>query len=355
MTPTGDEAVLLERIDDALRDAVGAANLNWSKATRIKRQKYVNMAVDHFSSDAEERPAPVTRSWFKYGDTQPLSPVGAKRLDLEEPDSPEISDECEPTKEGRSPYDDPIYDTNVTEFMQFFLEDATGPTLSEENWLLPDIDFLEIYYQEHAPADLADIYLSNLAIRKAIAGARESVEEIYDGRAELFSDEPDSLPDFSDAHYYDMASEAAIQLRLAMRDHPTLFNDSLDIVQPFTDLVQDVLLRVESIPRRDIVRPQSRLLQELEDFYDSIVWLVPASEMSAHTVEGPRAESLRTVAQTNIGDAREIFRDEFPELQSECKSTDLLPYPSDYPDRNDEASATLDQMMNIIDKPITDE
>lgn len=355
MTPTGDEEALLERIDDALRDAVKAANLNWSKATRIKRQKYTNMAVDHFSADEEQGPAPVTRSWFKYGDTQPLSPSGTTRLDIEQPDSPSNTDESDFIQEKRSPYDDPIYDTSTTEFMQFFLEDAAGPALSEEYWNLPDLEFLKIYYQVYAPESLADIYLSNVALRKAIADARNDVEEIYDGRAQLFSDEPDSLPDLSDTDYYEIASEASIQLRLAMRDHPTLFDDSLDIIQSFTDLVQDVLLRLESVSRRDIVRPQSRLLQELEDFYDSTVWLVPASEMSARTAEGPHADTLQSAAEENIADALERFHDEFPKLRKECESKGLLPRPSDYPDSGDEASTTLDQMMNIVDKPTNNE
>jgi hypothetical protein len=355
MTPTGDEATLLKRIDDALRDAVKAKNLNWSKSTRIKRQKYANMAVDHFSSDAEEAPAPITRSWFKYGYTQPLSPAGTTRLDIEQPDSPSIGNRSAPTQEVRSPYDDPIYDTNVADFMQFFLEGATGPSLTEETWYLSDLDFLEIYYKNHAPPELADIYLSNIHLRKAIVGAQESVKDIYDNRAQLFGEGSDSLPNFSDTGYYRMSSEAAIQLRLEMRDHPTLFNESIDLIQSFTDLVQDVLLRLESIPRRDIIRPHSRLLQELEDFYDSIVWLVPASEMSAKTAEGPHADVLKSAAQESIRNANETFQEEFPKIREECESADLLPRPSDYPDYDDEVSSIVDEMTEIIDRPTIDE
>lgn len=354
MPESPQEEQLLQRIDEGLRDAVGARNLNWSQATRVKRQKYTNMALDRFLSDSEESQSPVTRSWFKYGETQPLSPAGPDPLDLSSPDGPALS---ENTNSGEYPdQSDSIYEMKQTDFMQFFLHEAESPPLDKRHWNLPDLEFLDIYYESHAPADLAGVYRSNVQLRRILTEAKEMITEIYDNRVRLFAEGDDaSLPSLEEHQYYQKSGHAAIELRLAMRQHDDLFEESLEPIRQCTDLIENVLMQLEQLPRTELVRPHSRLLQELEDFYDSTAWLLAAYEMSEHTAEGPYSETLETVATRNFEILLDVFSDELERVRAECARYDLLPRPSDFPSHDDDPEATVDQFMKIVDSPSENE
>ncbi|WP_162562350.1 hypothetical protein [Salinigranum rubrum] len=377
-----EEQRLLQRIDEALEDAVKSLNLNWSKATRIKRQKYTEQAIEHFSSDDDTYEAPVTRSWFKYGGTQSQAPSGSDRLDFPEPETPESlsgptlddyddGEEAHPeTKPDRSevssqgsPRKDPIFEVSENDFMMFFIDRADAPPLDRVHWEMKDLEFLKEYYEENAPPGLKELYLANVELRQVLRDARDDLKEIHENRATLYTEGHHAVPNLKEKQYYERAGQAAVQLRLAMRKHEELFDASIGPVSECTDLIENVLMQLQMLPPTEIVPPHSRIVQELSDFYDSTVWLLPAYEMSEHTAEGPHKEVLKQIADANYNtilsgrndDDPGKFEEEIDQIRRECASYNLLPRPSDFPSESHENSQDIDEMMNIIDSPDTDE
>ena len=87
-----DESNVLEKVETALKQAVREhPDLNWEYGTRIKRQKYTYLAVEHFTGDDEA--FPVTYSWYKFGAVMPAAPksgtVGPASTQMPTPDARE--------------------------------------------------------------------------------------------------------------------------------------------------------------------------------------------------------------------------------------------------------------------------
>ncbi|RZH67186.1 hypothetical protein [Natrinema altunense] len=373
MVSLDTEEELLERIDKGLKEAVEAkVGLDWSNSSRIKRQKFTNMALDHYLVDIEGEEPPVTRSWFKYGETQPLSPAGPTRLDFEQPDSPQapiepsISDQeseiddqdqldkpVDPTRTDTTP-NQPIFDMTESDFINFFRDPDRHPSL-ENHWNLPDLKFLKIYYEEHAPDDLRDVYLANVELRIILSEAQDAVQSIYDNRHKLYTEgESTDIPNIANAEYHERAGRTAVELRLAMRRHTELFEQSISPVHACTDLIEDTLLVLQEMPQKDINRSHKQFLHQLEEFYDNVAWMLAASEMSEHTAKGPHSGLLKGVAKSNFNRIHDNYEDLIEEMKAECARKGLFPSPADFSTEQDEAAATIDEIMSLIDRPRSD-
>jgi len=353
---TVNEEEILEALNQGLQEAVEAKGFSWDRGTKVKRQKYTDIALTHFIGPIivdgkRNTPSPITRSWFKYGSLSDRAPSGPNMTGPGGPTGP-----TGPTNEGQ-PFDgespeieaDPIAlpdtddkvnyswcDSEIarsseTDFLQFFLDEELVPPLTSLYWEeVGNYEFLERYYEVHAPPMLQDLYLANVALRKAVEEAQELTQEVLSNRGSILAGDSDLEQKWENSELEQQAGRVAVELRLALRSCDIIPEEVVSTVHQFTDLIEDVLLRIENQDPTDVQLGHPDVLNRLDEFYDETVWTYVAFHILKATAIGPGAEQLQDAAKASIASLEETCRDDIAELRREFNRDGLLPSANEY-------------------------
>ncbi|WP_283402273.1 hypothetical protein [Halorubrum sp. DM2] len=358
MTTNLSEDDILARIRDGLRDAVEGHNLNWTYGTKIQKQKYVDLALNHYIGPIlteEGQRSPITRSWYKYGCVQTASTFqtnlttrekSQEARTLTEANSSSSEDweaklktEFEPSGEllvpeegtGVPPAQHPIADHQSAKFTEFFLDTDLSPPLDEEHWVnKSDLEFLEPYYIDNAPPEVQDLYLANLALRQTLTDAYQTAQHIDENRAKLLTGDTDLDVDWTPKSYARDAGQAAVKLRLAIRQSSIVPDSLIDPVLKFTDLVEDLLLALTKLDSVNIRTRHYRVIKQVDEFLDGKLWEWIARYISHATVVGPRAASWRKDSRKRIAKFAEECPSQIESLRTNLHQQGLLPAMSEY-------------------------
>ncbi len=310
-----DESNLLEKVETALKQAVRRdPDLDWDYGTRIKRQKYVYLAVEHFTRPEEE--LPVTYSWYKFGAVMPASPetgtIGPVSTQM-------------PTAPGR---ESGVYTTSFDELVEFFGSDSLSIPLDSENWYSSDLDFLWKFYETHAPEEYRDMYLGNVALRMQFDRIRNRLEECEHS---VGTDTPSET--VLEGEDYEEVGRAAARLHLGIVG--ARLDETLDQVRRFTDLVEGAALILTNTTVGEVTQEQVRTFEQLEESYNEWVWEYPALLASKQTATGPNAATLRKWSTQKHFRVEDNIERHVDEAKAACEEAGLVPSSSDYPNHDD--------------------
>jgi hypothetical protein len=309
-----DESNVLEKVETALKQAVRQdPDLNWEYGTRIKRQKFAYMAVEHFTG--EDEAFPVTYSWYKFGAVMPAAPMSGTIG----PVSTQM-----PTPQAR---ESGIFTATFDEIVEFFREGATNPALNEETWYASDLDFLYTFYEHHAPEEYRELYLGNVELRQ---GLESAIRELEESEAD-----PRSMSAGIDIDEYEAIGRAAARLHLGVVEDQSL-GSTLDELRRFTNLVEDAFLVLAQTERREITDKQIGAIGDLLEVYDEWVWEYPALLMSKETAHGPNASTLRKWSSQKHFSLEDNLNDQIDAVARTCSEAGLTPSSAQYPDHDDE-------------------
>jgi hypothetical protein len=379
MTHDLSEDDLLARIRSGLRDAVEGQNLNWTYGSKVQKQKYVDIALNHFIGPVlteEGQHSPITRSWYKYGCVQTSSTsrtlfnagegTQGERTRTEtqssssEKEEPELEAAFEPPEEllvpetgtGVPPAQHPIADRQSAEFAEFFLGKELSPPLDEEHWAnMSDLEFLEPYYIDNAPSEVQDLYLANLTIRQTLTDAHQTAQHIDENRAKLLTGETELNVDWTPESYAREAGQAAVKLRLAIRQSSIVPDALVDPVIEFTDLVEDLLLGLTDLAATDIRPKHYRVIKQADEFLDEMLWEWIARYISYATVVGPQAASWREESRKRIATFAQKCPEQIDSLRTDLHQQGLLPGMSEY-DTAESSTDPAEQFMSVIDDTV---
>jgi len=329
------EGAILKRIEEALKKAVKEnPDLDWEYGSNIKKQKYTDLAIGHFTPE-DELP-PVTRSWFKYGRASPAAPSGSNRIANIDP--------------GRSagPGEPHVAAVQQEDLVYFFNHQLDRPELNEDNWFAKDLSFLEVYYRHHAPEWLEPIYMANIQFRYLFWNIKTDLQNL------LSSHEGDatSLAMFGGSSqsvdYYEQVGRKAAKLQIELSKH-SVFEPALGLLTDFTDLVEDVTMRLAEIGDEDLQREHLEIIRELQKFYDEEAWEYVATIMSMVTAEGPNSSEIRELSREKLDRAGSEFPSKLEVLRARCSEAGLVPKATEYPTRTDETQDTINEIIDTVD------
>jgi hypothetical protein len=329
------EGAVLERIEEALKQAVmDNPDLDWDYGSKIKKQKYTDTAVDHFTPEGAE--PPVTRSWFKYGRSCPAAPSGSNRVGTIDPgriggtQTPEIA-------------------TLATEdLVHFFKHQLDTPKLNEENWFAKDLSFLETYYRHRAPEWLEPIYQANIQFRYLFWNVKRDIQNLmssHEGAATslaMFGGSSQTVD------YYEQGGRLAANLQIELSKHE-VFDPAVDTMTAYTDLVEDVLMELSGIGEEDLTQEHLEAIRELQTFYDEMPWEHVAFIMSLVTAEGPNSSEIKDLSRKNLDQIEREFPSKLDVLRATCADAGLTPDVSAYPSHDDETQDIIDDVAETVD------
>jgi hypothetical protein len=327
------ERPVLEKVENGLKQAVqNDPDMEWSEeGTKIRRQKYTDRAVEHFTR-RDEDPV-VTSSWYKYGKTYPAAPSGAN-----------VGDGQFPSLRIR---DSELYTASVDEITRFFTHEVRRPTLNENNWYMGTLSFLKQFYNWHAPDEYRDLYLANIGLRRVFADTKHEISSLRDQQ----NGEKASLGDFGNnqsVNYYKRVGRAAAQLHMEIATTPSV-EDTLSPVREFTDLVDDVFMVLAEHDQSDLTSYHHYAIESLEEFYSESAWEYVAAYIMRDTAEGPNSDWVEQQAEGKIKALNDSFNQHLEMERQLCGEAGLLPGVEEYPDQGDDVESAISGMMRTID------
>ncbi|WP_042662324.1 hypothetical protein [Haloferax sp. ATB1] len=309
-----DESNVLEKVETALKQAVREhSDLNWEYGTRIKRQKYTYLAVEHFTGGDEA--FPVTYSWYKFGAVMPAAPksgtIGPASTQMPTPDARESG----------------IFTAAFDDIVDFYRRSDFTPGLDQDSWYASDLDFLATFYGSHAPEEYRDLYLGNVALRQHLDSVLEDVRT-----ARRASSVDRSV--FGIEQYEDVGRAAArIHLGLVSVDS---LSQTLDEVREFTNLVEDAFLVLSQTRSSEVTESQVAALEELKQVYNEWIWEYPALLMSKETAKGPNAPTLRKWSAQKHFSVEDNLQKHIDSVSESCVDAGLVPGSAQYPEHDDD-------------------
>jgi len=321
-----DESNVLEKVETALKQAVREhSDLNWEYGTRIKRQKYTYLAVEHFTGDDEA--FPVTYSWYKFGAVMPAAPksgtVGPASTQMPTPHARESG----------------IFTASFDDIVDFYRRSDFTPELDQDSWYASDLDFLASFYESHAPEEYRDLYLGNVALRQHLDS---TIEGVRTAQRESSADRPS--PVFGIEQYEDVG-RAAARIHLGLVDIDFL-SQTLNEVREFTNLVEDALLVLSRTDASEVTEPQVAALEELKQVYNEWVWEYPALLISKETAKGPNAPTLRKWSAQKHFSVEDNLQKHIDSVSQSCVDTGLVPGSDQYPEHDDDVE-TLNRTVAL--------
>lgn len=318
-----DESNVLEKVETALKQAVRQhPDLSWEYGTRIKRQKYVYIAVKHFTQSDDE--LPVTYSWYKFGAVLPASPqtgtIGPVSTQMPTPDARESG----------------IFSTPFDKLVKFFEEGLSSPELNEEHWYASDLDFLMSFYENYVPTEYQDLYLGNIELRRKLSETIETLKRQCDGTK---SQVPTTGIVLSEDDYKTVG-QAAARMHLGVVGVEYL-GETLSEVRRFTNLVEDAFLTLSRSDHSEVTDTQLAAIEKLEENYNEWVWEYPALLISRETATGPNASTLRKWSAQKHFSVEDNLQREINDAARICREAGLVPSSNQYPKRGDEIEESV--------------
>jgi hypothetical protein len=328
------ERPILTKIENGLKLAVeDDPDLDWTEdGTRIRRQKYTEQAVSYFTQSDED--AVLTSSWYKFGKTYPAAPSGTNIWDGYFR-SPEIQQS-------------EIFAASLEEIIHFFTHEADQPKLNAKYWFLPTLDFLENFYNYHAPERYKNLYLENVELRRVFADTSHEINSLRRNQ----SSSATSLSDFGGGQtvdYYKRVGRTAARIQMELATTVEL-KESLNPFREFTDLVEDVFMKLAEIEQSNLTAHHQRVIDSLEEFYNDTAWEYPAAIVMLHTAEGPNRSWVIDQAEQRLDTLRKTYEAELEHQRRLCAEAGLLPSASDYPGSDDDVESAISNHMRTVDR-----
>jgi hypothetical protein len=311
-----DESNVLEKVETALKQAVREhSDLDWEYGTRIKRQKYTYLAVEHFTDGEED--FSITYSWYKFGAVMPAAPksgtVGPASTEMPTPDAREAG----------------VFTATFEEIVDFYRTNDFTPVLDRDSWYASDLDFLQTFYESHAPEEYRDLYLANIALRQHLDSGLEQLQSYHQ------ASRGDQSTPVIETEQYEEVGRAAAQIHLELVGIDAL-GETLDEVREFTNLVEDALLVLSQTLPSEVTKSQVDALKELEEVYNEWVWEYPALLMSKETANGPNAPTLRKWSAQKHLSVEDNLQKQIDRATRSCVDAGLVPSSDQYPDHDDD-------------------
>jgi hypothetical protein len=337
---TDTEAALVDQLLEAVETVLAELpDVDPEYANKTKLQKLLYLAIDEFD-------IPITYSWYLAGAVVPDRSIGPDTV-TSAPSGPTGPDDPSPAAKPstanetpEAPSVDPVLFTDnpgdapddssadLTTYVSIEELHAFYQREIPDVWHQQTMRFLQNFYQEMAPTDYRLLYIESTHLRANFSELIDAVESHVSG------DEPsrsistirESIElSISDLHYH---------LRRADR-----LAQTFGVVVAGTDLIEDVLLRVDQLPRDKLIERHVSLLEDLQDFYYFFVWKYPCLLVSQDTATGPCGDALRTEREHEFESFDDRVQDRQQELAAALNSAGLLPGPDDYQPVTDQESA----------------
>lgn len=321
------ESDLLRKVETAMEEVVRAdPEMEWDPdGNNVKRQKYLDCAVSHFTEESVEMP--VTRSWFRYGRTLPAAESGPG----------EFGDD-----QNLPPSGNVLEESSIDDFIDYYENIAAHPPLTSEWWYEDTFTFLQEYYDYHTPPEYKSLYLHTLEMRSTFDDIRE---KIANTRKDVRNGVGYGL---SPIDFYDDLMEIDAKIQLDLINHETL-SPALSPVRKFQSLSERVIQKLSLTEPDEIGAEFLHIVRSLDGFFDDVVWTYPAALMSSASKEGPNQDWLANSAGWMEGHFEETFEDELDQFRKSCVTAGVLPSIDEFgPD--DEVDRAVEGLMRVADR-----
>lgn len=333
MSQEVNEEDILDRIETGLNRACDQRGLTLTPGDAIKRQKYVDIAIEEFLENVDN--PPVTHSWFKYGVHTPAGGGGASAFEqVETPESPSI--DSDPVEE--------FVEMSAEDFADFYLSGDYYPPL--DSCQMETLPFLREFYIEYAPDWVKELYLANVKLRKHLLELQSQVDPDEDGYWPTNSELQQRYEEVS-------RLTAGMELKLGRND---LFETVEKPVSEFLVLINMTFLGVTELSDSDQSYELYQYVTELKEFYDERAWELVAFVISRKTAKGPNADQLESWADEALSefdpetrDKEPAFYEEISELKDFCITAGGYPKPSSFPSRTSDMDETLGELLHLVD------
>lgn len=288
------ESVVISRIESALDHVLEDLGLDKDQSS-VKPEKYVYLTVRHFSNEGDE---PVTYSWFKWGASALAGPGGGK---------------TSKTLETNASSAEKIIRTDLSEIEEVIK--AGDHRLPIETWWNEErLDFLERFYEEYAPEEYRDLYLSNIGIQRDI----DFVQNVVQREADLIGEST-----YRSVCNNTNGLEQAIQrIDNVDEDYP--------VASYFTELFRDTVLTLVELSGEDIGTGHKTATSELVSLYRELVWPMIAHQLSLQSARGPNIDAIHEWSNRNHDRLSENFQK--TQVKEICEAVGLLREFKHYPD-----------------------
>lgn len=322
------ETDLLRKVETAIEEVVRAdPGMRWvPDGKKTKRQKYIDCAVSHHAAESAEMP--VTRSWFRYGRTLPAADSGTGDFGGDQ---------------NLPPRGNVLEKTPIEEFIDFFETTAAHPPLTAEWWNEDIFEFLEEYYEHNAPPQYRDVYLHTLEMRRLFEEARESIANL---RSDVRRGDEE---EFSPIDRYDAITEIDAKLQLALIDHETL-SPAFEPIRAFHSLSERVFFKLSKIQPDELGPEYLYIVGRLDEFFDDVVWSLPAALMSSASREGPNKDWLAESAGQQRAQFEASYDDSLDDFRLKCAEAGVLPSVEDYDSEGDEVDRAIEGLFRVADR-----
>lgn len=301
---------MLTAIDLAVEDTVGDTE---REITRLEQEKLCYFLIQKFDID-------VTYSWYL---------AGANTKVMGEPDRSQPR--VRTTDTGLR--QDTGYHPDIQKYRSYLRSESLLNDMSlEKIWFTDRYDFLEAFYEEHAPDPYLPLYLTSTRIREKLKRISDTISE---------SSANTTLAEFTDSDPEPLVSEQEEEkFRLLISDfHLELgqIDDLAEIVPAVTmgtDVLEQVLAQLTTI---DSLRPdQHDLINEVFRYFFYHVWRYPALYISTQTAAGPNKHHLVEEHADRFMSFHEELRVEAKQLRNRCEANGLYPDLNHHSTRLDE-------------------
>ena len=327
---TDTESTLIQELLGCVSEAIERTEgISPQYANKTKLQKLLYFAI-------EEYDLPITYSWYLAGAVVPDTTITPESLaspqSPQTPPSPSTHalDGSVDGLEGRdgeqSGIDPIMFSDSVdtpTDTPESIFELVDRSTLIDFYvsklpivWSQNTMRFLQNFYQEAAPSEYRSLYIESTHLRTHLNELVEAVESHTRGEAPTTPIDELEIRlgrTVSDFHYY-------------LRDIEEL-RETFELVVKGTDLIEDAIATLASLPPSEYTSEHVRALEALQDFFYYSVWRYPCLRISSKTATGPSAATLANKHRQSFEQFPERFRTAHKEAVETVRAAGLYPDP----------------------------
>lgn len=289
MTTPWEQGQLLRDVADGLRAAFEQEDWDHEQLDPIRFNKLLYRAVDHFD-------LPITYRWYKYGSdftqhgltvdehTQP-----ADLQELPSPDEPRI----ESIEGDHSP-------PTPRKYKDFFVSEFSGEFFKNDTK-----QYLESFYQDYAPEELKDLYMTCAVFQKTL----DSIGHSNDPGAKTTNQIDTILGELEELN-------REVLVYPAIADVDSKFHD-------YSDLLEDVLITVNDL-EGDLDAWQEEIYQNVIRFFYEKAWKLVALKIAIERTNGPNAIDWRERDARRFTRMAGSYDDELAQLANQSTRAGLI-------------------------------
>jgi len=293
------ESVVISRVESALDHVLEDLGLDKNQSS-VKPEKYVFLTVREFSDEE----SPITYSWFKWGASALAGPGG---------------DRTSKTLETNTSSAEEILQTDLSE-LERFIKEGDHRLPIETWWDKERLEFLKRFYEEYAPPEYRNLYLSNIGLQ----GDLEFVQSVVQREEDLIGENT----------YRNIVNHTS-GLEQGVRNIDGV-SDEYPVVKYFNELFRDTVLTLAEISGGEIQTGRKTAVSELEGLYNELVWPLIAHKLSLQSAHGPNIDAIHSWSSRNYERLNDEFKDD--KTKEICGAVELLREFKNYPNIDDQTA-----------------